>query len=627
MSGEEGEDPSARSEDPPSAGGPSTNKAARRRFLKSGLGVGAAAALGLTSAAAIGSTVLSRPAEASPHHPVNNPSDETRLNVIQSTDNITVPLQLRRKAGSTADLFNVTHENSSPKFLSVTGRGAATLRADSGEVTPLSILAASSQSADLLTILDGAGNKILRVDGSGGVRLSRTLPEVFNVKGYGAQGDGVTDDHDAIQTALDAASAGGGTIYFPGPAAYLIQSPLMVRYERTNMVGERGARLRAGASFPANRGMVEMDGAGTPNHFVLSGLDIDGNSAIANNPGIAGIQYDGINGTPRSLRRPIVTNCNIHDMTGDGIRIVGSPHNTIKQALVLGCHVDGFDVTGEKVNNGAGIYVTGCDHPYIIGTQVQDFRDGILVEAAAGCKVLGCHVNYSGSPSYPGTGIRIRANSGLRTNEASIISCDVSNSYNSGVTVEARGTGVVEYLSIVQLAGRSNGRKLPLDPNPDQAGLEFMGDGRFKNCTVSNCRLTDDSEFNMDPKQDFGLKLGASGTYVNVVFAHNNLNENRKGPCLDASPPGAGIKFYQNEGYNPRGHLAPDLVAGPSPFTYTNGDKAPEDVYLVDGTVTEVRYGDAAGPVLPSLGPLHLEPEESIRILHTSPPTIRRIGW
>ena len=51
--------------------------------------------------------------------------------------------------------------------------------------------------------------------------------QVFNVKAYGAKGDGVTDDTAAVNAAISAANAAhGGTIYFP-PATYLIAGQLV----------------------------------------------------------------------------------------------------------------------------------------------------------------------------------------------------------------------------------------------------------------------------------------------------------------------------------------------------------------------------------------------------------------
>src|SRR5947208_10740894 len=50
----------------------------------------------------------------------------------------------------------------------------------------------------------------------------------FNVKTYGAVGDGSTDDTAAIQSAITAASATGGTVFFP-PGVIVLPSLLTCR--------------------------------------------------------------------------------------------------------------------------------------------------------------------------------------------------------------------------------------------------------------------------------------------------------------------------------------------------------------------------------------------------------------
>jgi len=52
---------------------------------------------------------------------------------------------------------------------------------------------------------------------------------IYNVKGYGAVGDGVTDDAAAIQAAIDAASAAGGGIVFLPQGTYKITSSLTMK--------------------------------------------------------------------------------------------------------------------------------------------------------------------------------------------------------------------------------------------------------------------------------------------------------------------------------------------------------------------------------------------------------------
>jgi len=82
----------------------------------------------------------------------------------------------------------------------------------------------SGTGANAVVALDSSA-KLPPVDGS----LLTNLPgfTYFNVKDYGAVGDGVADDTVAIQAAITAASAGvaNGTVWFPS-GKYLVTAPL-----------------------------------------------------------------------------------------------------------------------------------------------------------------------------------------------------------------------------------------------------------------------------------------------------------------------------------------------------------------------------------------------------------------
>lgn len=66
--------------------------------------------------------------------------------------------------------------------------------------------------------------------------LNRAGGEIFNVKSYGAIGDGATDDTTAIQAAIDAVSAAGGTVWFP-EGTYVITSTLTIGISKTRLAG------------------------------------------------------------------------------------------------------------------------------------------------------------------------------------------------------------------------------------------------------------------------------------------------------------------------------------------------------------------------------------------------------
>lgn len=66
--------------------------------------------------------------------------------------------------------------------------------------------------------------------------LRYTVQHVINVKGFGAKGDGVTDDTQAIKDALAAAVVAKAPVYFP-PGTYIISSSLTISHWNTVIRG------------------------------------------------------------------------------------------------------------------------------------------------------------------------------------------------------------------------------------------------------------------------------------------------------------------------------------------------------------------------------------------------------
>lgn len=98
-------------------------------------------------------------------------------------------------------------------------------------------------------------------------------PSVFNVKAYGALGDGATDDTAAIQSAINACqTAGGGTVYFPRGNYHVTPvsattAALTITKSGVSLVGSnyQAAFLRK----TANGLLLDMSGTatGTANHL------------------------------------------------------------------------------------------------------------------------------------------------------------------------------------------------------------------------------------------------------------------------------------------------------------------------------------------------------------------------
>jgi hypothetical protein len=80
---------------------------------------------------------------------------------------------------------------------------------------------------------------------------------VFDVKAYGATGDGTTDDTAAIQSAVDAAhTAGGGTVWFPAGTYKLVTNPIKLYSGTTPTIVAYSNITLAGAGAGGTTGTI-----------------------------------------------------------------------------------------------------------------------------------------------------------------------------------------------------------------------------------------------------------------------------------------------------------------------------------------------------------------------------------
>lgn len=137
---------------------------------------------------------------------------------------------------------------------------------------------------------------------------------VYNVKSYGATGNGTTDDTTAIQTAINAAfAAGGGTVFLPA-GTYVLSSSLQPK----NGITIQGAGMFystlttvSGATFAPIDNYNNVT-TGTPNESIIfTDFEIDGSHQLRT------VGSKGIN--MRYLVNCQFRNLYVHDTTATGI--------------------------------------------------------------------------------------------------------------------------------------------------------------------------------------------------------------------------------------------------------------------------------------------------------------------
>jgi len=131
----------------------------------------------------------------------------------------TVSSMLQLNASNGLDLWNYASGVWTKRFTFSSG----------GNLSLLTAPVTSAGSYHVLTRNDSTG-EVEQITASSGVSGAK----VYNVKDYGALGDGSTDDTSAIQTTINTAfAAGGGVVYFPN-GIYIIGGNLITSLDSVN---------------------------------------------------------------------------------------------------------------------------------------------------------------------------------------------------------------------------------------------------------------------------------------------------------------------------------------------------------------------------------------------------------
>lgn len=326
----------------------------------------------------------------------------------------------------------------------------------------------------------------------------------FDIRDFGAVGDGRTDDRGAIQAALDAVHPGGGTVFLP-PGDYVVGGPLAPRpstlllgthtprYEESrNPTSQCKLRVRAGFDGPA---LV----VATPEAkgVVLRDLALVGDGV--------GDQVHGIRMPDASKVRGeqswTLEQVTIAGFTGDAI------HGRIFVWTVAHCHLHS--------NRGWGIAANGENNwtdAYVHDTMVYfNEAGGVLLagEAVSGLvHFVNCRFERSGGRGSDTRDPRNPAAPGIRLTSAKRIlfaNCSTDANMGNGLEVIAEDPDAVERLAHVYVTNCVFGR----DGTGDQrrqgefAGVKIRGfspavavDGanevKFSNCMVGTGKAADD---------------------------------------------------------------------------------------------------------------------------------------
>lgn len=297
--------------------------------------------------------------------------------------------QIATASQTVFDLAGMTYSPGTNNLI-VTVNGLAVTPADYAETSSTRVTFTSGLSsgdevvfrsftlAEIVSVAQ-AGPYTAQATGAVQRTIASKLGDMLSVKDFGARGDGLTVDDDAIAAAM--AGAAGRPIFFPA-GTYIVDSTLALP-DGIHLVGDGRAVLKQRASNP-NRAsfyaMLAAEGA-AKSDIRLEGLVFDGNrdaNVDHGSPNGAGNQPAAWTGTLvalvafQNVVRARIVNCEFRSSWGSGLWMTDCSDALVSGNVVRDCRISGI-----AYRNDPGAATVGPDRTAIVGNRVSGCTIGI----------------------------------------------------------------------------------------------------------------------------------------------------------------------------------------------------------------------------------------------------------
>ena len=421
--------------------------------------------------------------------------------------------------------------------------------------------------------------------------LALRFADIFNVRDYGAVGDGVTDDTAAIQTAINAAGAvGGGIVYFP-LGTYLISSALVINVSNIQVEGSgSSAAIKTNSTtadvFTVGDGITRRDNisvkdisidssvtktAGAGIHFNLAGwsrvnnlriskmfngIHVEGNSValwigdtdIRSTTAATGVGILIEGGNDHYLNTILIDNPSGSKPLA-GIRITQSQATWIQNCSVLNC------VIGLSIDPGAGQIITWL---FIINSAFDNCGDdgirlnaGTATSSIRGCTFTACWSSTNGGRGFLTTGVAGGVIDGVFVS--------AHRSYNNATDGYLFTFGENIQLDHCQAAGNSTATPGSVHGITIAANISEFA--------IRGCRSGESAGFGTT--QAFGVVINA-GTGDNYQVIGNDLRGNSTGGLADNAA-GSVVVILGNLGHVTENSGTGSIASGTTADTITHG--------------------------------------------------------